>query len=132
MNNVEFDLSALINRDLSDYSEWRLAFRMCMYSTIISCLWSNYSNTQFNRYLTHDIWIYCYIFWFNLIVFGNSPVKLHTYFLCPELSSKLFGVSNISLWHLFWRSPISTPFLFISRNAMHTLRWRHCLLFFCK
>ena len=27
-----------------------------------------------------------------------------------------------------WRSPISMPFLFISRNAMCTLQWRHCML----
>ena len=33
-------------------------------------------------------------------------------------------------WHLFWRSPISMPFLFMSRNAMRTLRWRHCMLLF--
>ena len=37
---------------------------------------------------------------------------------------------KLSSWHLFWRSPISTPFLFISRNAMHMLRWRH-YMFFC-
>jgi len=38
-----------------------------------------------------------------------------------------------SSWHLFWRSPISTPFLFISRNAMRTLRWCHCMFcYFCK
>ena len=37
-------------------------------------------------------------------------------------------IGQLSSWHLIWRSPISTPFL-ISRNAMHTLRWRHCMLF---
>jgi len=27
-------------------------------------------------------------------------------------------------------SPISTPFLFVSRNAIRTHRWRHCMLFY--
>ena len=36
---------------------------------------------------------------------------------------------HLSSWHLFRRWPFSTIFLFISRNAMHTLRWRHCMLF---
>ena len=35
----------------------------------------------------------------------------------------------LSSWHLFKRSHISMRFLFISHNAMRTLRWRHCMLF---
>ena len=38
-------------------------------------------------------------------------------------------MSLVSSWHLFWRSPISTAFLFILRDAKRTLRWRHWTLF---
>ena len=46
----------------------------------------------------------------------------------PLSFTTIFASLPISLWHLFWRSPILTPFLFISRNAMCTLRWHHCML----
>ena len=49
-------------------------------------------------------------------------------YMCSRLT--IIFCFNYPSWHLFWRSPISTPYLFIPRNAMRTIRWRHCM-FFC-
>ena len=85
------------------------------------CLKSILKLVHFISYFQHELTCFHHtwcIYFLTLYTLQHSQ--------CVPTCVWLFHLSS---WHLFWRSPFSTPFLFISRNAMHTLRWRHCMLF---
>ena len=58
---------------------------------------------------------------------GTGQHYLSKTFLWSKWMENIF-IFKLSSWQLFWRSPISTPFLFISRNAMCT-SYKNVLLY---
>ena len=84
-------------------------------------------NTEsMRKYMYHYMHVWCKVLW-NYMHWLNSYAKKCS--KCNAFFPDIFTWLWISKWHLFWRSPISTPILFISRNAMRKHRWRHWMLF---